>query len=158
MTMSKRAQRADRAEATGDDVDQTVLRSYVGYNMKRAYLGIRADFIASLAHLELNPSQFSALVIIVANPGVSQSALARALSVERSAIVALINTFEKRGLVSRDPVPGDRRSYALRATEAGKRHFAQAVEATDAHEKRYFARLSEEERATLIALLNRIED
>jgi DNA-binding MarR family transcriptional regulator len=125
--------------------------------MKRAYLTVRADFVASLAHLALNPSQFSALALIVANPGVSQSALARALSVERSAVVALIDNLQNRAFVSRDPVPGDRRSYALRATLAGIRQWEKAIETIRVHEQRAFARLSDSERATLVELLSRVE-
>jgi len=157
MTVRKTASRPVPAEPPEPDLDQAVLRSMVGYNMKRAYLTVRTDFVASLGHLALNPSQFSALSLIVANPGVSQSALARALSVERSAVVALIDNLERRGFVSRDPVPGDRRSYALRATLAGIRHCEQAVDAIRAHEERAFARLSPAERATLVELLSRVE-
>jgi DNA-binding MarR family transcriptional regulator len=157
MTVRKTSSRPAPAETQDPDIDQAVLRSMVGYNMKRAYLTVRADFVASLAHLALNASQFSALSLIVANPGVSQSALARALSVERSAVVALIDNLERRGFVSRDPVPRDRRSYALRATLAGILHCDRAIETIRAHEERAFARLSASERATLVDLLARVE-
>lgn len=158
MTPPRSAPTAGAAPAAESDVDQSDLRAFLGYNIKRAYLSVRADFIASLAHLDLNPSQFSALNLVVANPGVSQSALARALSVERSGIVALINSLEERGLVTRDPVPGDRRSHALRATLAGRRHAARAGKALRRHEERVNSLFSPEERELLVELLNRVED
>jgi DNA-binding MarR family transcriptional regulator len=72
-------------------------------------------------------------------------------------VVALIDNLQNRAFVSRDPVPGDRRSYALRATLAGIRQWEKAIETIRVHEQRAFARLSDSERATLVELLSRVE-
>ena len=81
-----------------------MLRSFVGYNLKRAYLTVHGDFIASLAGLDLRPTQFSALSLIVDNPDISQTELARALSIERSNMVLVVDDLEDRELINRNRV------------------------------------------------------
>jgi DNA-binding MarR family transcriptional regulator len=139
------------------DLNDAVLRSFVGYNLKRAYLTVHGDFIASLADLALRPTQFSALSLIVDNPDISQTELARALSIERSNMVLVVDDLEGRELLNRNRVKTDRRAYALRATLKGRRLRDKAVAAIRAHEERLLARLTPAERGLLIELLNRIE-
>ena len=59
----------------------------------------------------------------------NQAQLAAALSVERPNLVAVTDELTRRGLISRERVPSDRRTYALRLTTAGARLLAQATEA-----------------------------
>jgi DNA-binding MarR family transcriptional regulator len=59
------------------------------------------------------------LVIIEANPDLKQSELARATHLDRSTVVTIIDNLERRGLVERRASPNDRRSNAIRLTEAG---------------------------------------
>ncbi|PTW52945.1 DNA-binding MarR family transcriptional regulator [Breoghania corrubedonensis] len=147
--------RADKGDSAGE-VDPGVLASFIGYAMKRAYMTIHTDFLASLEHLGLRPGTFSALTIIVDNPDISQSQLARALAIERSGVVLIVDHLEGRELIGRHRVPGDRRAYALRATLAGRRLRDAAVEAIRRHEARVLASLSEEEQAALRGLLARV--
>lgn len=139
-----------------DDLESGVLGTFVGYALKRSYLNFQADFIASLSHLSLRPGQFAALSIIIDNPDISQSRLARALAIERSGVVLIVDELEGRDLISRNKVPGDRRSYALRATVEGETLRAEAVRTIRDHEDRLLAPLSAGERETLADLLSRL--
>ena len=155
--MSGKAQKNDAEKAeSGPQVDSGVLSGFIGYAMKRAYMTIHADFLASLEHLGLRTGTFSALSIIVDNPDISQSQLARALEIERSGVVLIVDHLEGRELIGRHRVPGDRRAYALRATLAGRRLRDQAVEAIHEHEARVLSRLGVSEQAELRALLARV--
>lgn len=155
--MSGKAETAE-AEKTesGPQVDPGALSGFIGYAMKRAYMTIHADFLASLEHLDLRTGTFSALSIIVDNPDISQSQLARALAIERSGVVLIVDHLEGRDLIGRHRVPGDRRAYALRATLAGRHLRDQAVEAIREHEARVLSRLGDREQAELRALLARL--
>lgn len=141
---------------TSGEIDPGVLSSFIGYAMKRTYMTIHSDFVASLEHLGLRPGTFSALTIIVDNPDISQSQLARALAIERSGVVLIVDHLEDRELIGRHRVPGDRRAYALRATLAGRRLRDAAVEAIRKHEARVLGSLTGSEQATLRNLLARI--
>lgn len=129
---------------------------FIGYNMKRALTVVQADLAHVLAEFGLRAVSYSALLVIVRTPGVSQSDLADALRIEKSNLVQLIDDLAGRGLVARSPVPGDRRRHALIPAEAGIALAEAATRAVQAHEDRVFATLSMVERATLVALLRRV--
>ena len=95
---------------------------------------------------------------VVENPDISQSSIARALGIERSGVVVIVDELEGRDLISRSSVEGDRRSYALRATLKGRRLYAKALERNHQSEDELLAGFSDEERNQLLAFLRRIHD
>lgn len=133
------------------------LRQLVGYTMKRATNCMMADAARVLEPLGLRITTFSALSVICDTPDVTQSQLAASLNMERSNTVLIIDALEEAGLIGRHRVLTDRRSFALRATLTGTRRRRAAVAALEAHEDAMLADLSAEERATLVALLRRID-
>jgi DNA-binding MarR family transcriptional regulator len=138
-------------------ISDATLRGFVGYAMKRAFNTVQADVNATLAPLELRMLTFSALVVIVDNPGLRQNQLADALAIERPNLVQLLDELEGRGLVVRNRAAGDRRAYALMATPAGVRLCGKAIAAVQAHEARMTAGLDDSTRATVFAALQKIE-
>jgi len=138
-------------------ISDATLRGLVGYNMKRAFMVIRADLARTLEPFELRMMTFTALTLVADNPGLSQSQLAEAMQVERPNLVVIVDELETRGLITRDRVPTDRRAYALRITADGARLLANATRAVAEHENHMMGRLSDAEEAALIATLNRIE-
>lgn len=135
---------------------QPELEAFIGYNLKRAYVIVQADFRRALGDDGFNPRAFSALSLVVQFPNITQSGLAKMLGIERSGLVAIVDDLERRGLVRRGTVPGDRRVQALLPTRAGTKALADAVAAVRAHEDRLFADFSEDERAVLMSLLQKI--
>lgn len=133
------------------------LREFSGYGMKRAFNAIQTDVNAALAPFDLRMVTFSALVVIVDNPGLRQSHLADLLSIERPNLVVILDELEGRDLISRDRASDDRRAYALQVTLAGRRLHDKALAAVRAHEARMTAGLSAPERADLLRMLRRIE-
>jgi DNA-binding MarR family transcriptional regulator len=133
------------------------LREFSGYAMKRAFNAIQTDVNAVLAPFDLRMVTFSALVVIVDNPGLRQSQLADLLSIERPNLVVILDELERRELISRGRAADDRRAYALQVTLAGRRLHDKALAAVRAHEARMTAGLSEAERADLVRMLRRIE-
>ncbi len=136
-------------------LDERPLRQFLGYTMKRAYVHVQEDMLKSLEPLGLRIGTFSALAVVSANPGISQSRVADALNIKRSGVVLLIDELERAKALRRAPVEGDRRAYALRVTPAGERLWSEAERAVRAHEERFFADLSRGERKSLHNLLNR---
>lgn len=147
--MAKRAQVGNTAELPD-------LEDLVGYNLKRAYVTLQVDFRATLEADDLAPRVFSALSLVVQYPKITQSALARMLGIERSGLVAIVDSLEARGYLARASVPGDRRVQALVPTAVGARAHAAAAVAVREHEARMLADLSAEEVTQLVALLRKI--
>ena len=96
------------------------LDGHLGYFVRRLQVWIFQDFVRTLAAFDIRPAQFSVLVVIEANPGLSQADLGETLGIERARLVRLLDGLEKRGLTRREPSPIDRRSHALYLTEAGR--------------------------------------
>ena len=96
------------------------------------------------------------LVLVDRNAGLSQMALARALGIDRSTVVGVIDKLETRGLVERASHPKDRRAHALRLSPPGAKRFRDLARRVRSHESRIAKRLSAPERELLIALLQRI--
>ncbi len=133
------------------------LKRLVGYSMKRAYHAIQADAARVLEGLGLRITTYSALRIVCDTPNLRQSQLAEALSMERSNTVVIVDALEQADLMERHRVESDRRSYALRATDKGKRVCAEATEALFAHEDEVLSVLDDAERDTLMQLLRKLE-
>lgn len=117
-------------------VSDRTLRSLYGYQIKRAFNVIQSDLNRTLKPFELRMITYTALVLIVDNPGLRQSQLAEAMDVERPNLVVIIDELERRELIVRDRLPSDRRAYALKATLAGRQLYEKAVAAVQAHEDR----------------------
>ncbi len=76
--------------------------------------------LEALEPFGLKTGAFSTLALIAANPGCSQTELARTLGMDKSAVVPIIDELEARGLARRVRAPDDRRRHALVATEAAQ--------------------------------------
>ncbi len=93
---------------------------------------------------------------IEANPDLKQSELARATHLDRSTVVTVIDNLERRGLVERRVALHDRRSNAIRLTEAGGALLKKLKRQVMAHEKRLMENFSADERETFIRLLQKV--
>lgn len=132
-----------------------LLRQFVGYTMKRAYMQVQDDLAATLAPLGLRIGTYSALAVVVGSPGISQTQLSQVLDIKRSGVVVLVDELEGAGVLERAPVPGDRRAHSLRMTPAGKRLWQKAEAEVRAHEAALFADLAPEDLRQLHDLLAR---
>jgi DNA-binding MarR family transcriptional regulator len=137
-------------------VSYGLLSELIGYHLRRAQAMVFDDFMRSMAEARITPGQFGVLTIIDANPGISQSALARALGIERSTMVAVLDGLEDRHLAERRASRHDRRSYALVLTPEGSALLARLQPLVRQHEARIAEDLDDGEKRTLIELLRRL--
>ena len=139
-----------------DDLGAEFFRDNIGFAIRKAQVRIFEDFYAALAREGITPARFTALVFIEANPGLSQIRLGNYLKVARSGIVKLVDTLEKLELIERREIPGDRRSYALVLTAAGRRQLERYRQRVLEHEARIASGLTDRERATLLQLVRKL--
>jgi DNA-binding MarR family transcriptional regulator len=125
-----------------------------------AQLGTHAHrkFAERLSGLELHPRHFGMLNHLAASEGQSQQALSDALGIHRSAVVALVDDFERRGLAERRRDPADRRAYTLYLTAAGRDLLADLERIADQRDAELLSALDPSERAELISLLQRVAE
>lgn len=155
--MTKATAAAPVQTSVSESISDESLRSFAGYTMKRTFNVVKADLSRVLEPHGLRMMTFTALILIVDNPDLSQTQLAGALAIERSNLVTIVDDLEKGGWIARNPAPNDRRTHALRATLAGQKLCEKAFAAAQAHEEKLLAGLDENERAALISALRKIE-
>jgi DNA-binding MarR family transcriptional regulator len=138
-------------------VDIGVLNDHLGYFIRRLQVWVFQDFIRALASIDIRPAQYSVLVVIAANPGLSQSDLAATLAIERARLVRVLDKLEKRGLTQRLNSRTDRRSHALRLTRDGQKTLRRAKTLAAVHEARLNEVLGVEQRKSMIDVLKRFD-
>ena len=115
-------------------------------------------FAERLAAFEVQPRHFGMLNHLAANEGQSQQALSNALGIHRSAVVALVDDLENRGLAERRRDPVDRRAHALYLTRAGRKLLAELERVAKEDEAELLTALGSSERKQLISLLQRLAE
>lgn len=136
------------------NIDLDILTSHLGYALRRAQVWVFQDFIRTLAVIDIRPAQYSVLVVIGANPGLSQAELADRLGIERARLVHMLDHLQKRGLTERLPSPTDRRTHALQLTKEGQKLLKRAKALAARHEARLTEKLGAGAREQVLELLN----
>jgi DNA-binding MarR family transcriptional regulator len=137
-------------------LDYDVLDELLGYALRRAQVAMFLAFHGATRGMDMTPPRFTALVIIGANPGMSQSALGNVLGIARSGAMALADWFEARGLAERRRKPEDGRAWGLRLTPRGEALVRRMKRRVAAEDRRRAAKLGAAERHELLRLLNKL--
>jgi DNA-binding MarR family transcriptional regulator len=139
-------------------VDRGLLPGLLGYALRSTQSAVFADFAATFARAgeDLTPGEFGLLVLVERNAGLSQMALARALGIDRSTLVPILDRLQERGFLVRHRSPTDGRTHALALTPAGEKALARFARLVQLHEKRIASHLSASEIKTFIALLDKV--
>jgi DNA-binding MarR family transcriptional regulator len=119
--------------------------------MRRASAAAMGEFAASLFSLELRPTDCTVLLMIDANPNITQSELTRMLDIASANMAPLVSRLATRELVVRQPVDG--RSHGLSLAPAGQRLVAQAKKLVEEHEQKLLARVPVAHRKHFLAAL-----
>ena len=137
-------------------LDYDVLDELLGYSLRRAQVAMFVAFHEATRGMDMTPPRFTALVIVGANPGLSQSALGTVLGIARSGAMQVADWFEARGLVERRRRPGDARAWGLYLTPKGEALAARMKKAVVRLDRRHAPRLTEKDRRVLLRLLNKL--
>jgi DNA-binding MarR family transcriptional regulator len=127
------------------------LPSYPGYALRRAANATAAELAGRLTPLGLRQSDVSVLILIAENPGITASAIGRALDIQRANMVPLLNRLEDLGLIERAPL--DKKSLGLDLTAHGRARLAEARAVIDRFERDLIERVPPEHRAHLLPAL-----
>jgi DNA-binding MarR family transcriptional regulator len=132
------------------------LTDAVGYALRRAQIAVFADFTAALTEVDLRPAPYGVLLVIDANPGLSQREVCELLGFKQANLVAMINDLVARGLTERRRSPRDQRSHALHLTSKGREQLQRARSLQKKHEERMTRRLGTQQRQQLLSLLGQL--
>jgi DNA-binding MarR family transcriptional regulator len=136
-------------------LDHGVLPELIGYQLRLAQIAVFRDFERTVGTLGISPGRVGVLVLVDANPGITQSRLAEAVGLDRSTLVPVLDGLERRSLLERRQGT-DRRTNGLWLTPAGKRFLGRVKRRIAAHEQRLVSTMTAKERAQLVSLLSRL--
>jgi DNA-binding MarR family transcriptional regulator len=128
----------------------------LGLYLHVAYMMTMSTFEQMVGQREISPSVIGIVAHLAQQPGMSQAELARLIGLERATIGLHVARAVAEGYVKRSPAPNDRRSYQLYLTPRGQAILSKLRERIPAHEKLIGARLFNEERKQLRALLDKM--
>lgn len=131
------------------------LETILGYQMQRAFMVMTGDARRVLEPHGLTPAKLTALLLIRANPGCDQTALGRALSINRSSAMKLVNALAARGLIERR-AGRNLRTNALHLLPHGEVQIDQMLTLLRESDRHMSERLSDTERKTLFGLLRKL--
>ena len=127
------------------------LPSLPGYALRRAANATAAELAGRLAEIGMRQSDASVLILIAENPGVTASAIGRALDIQRANMVPLLKRLEDAGLIERAPI--DRKSRGLELTGLGHERLDKARAIIGTFESELLQRIPAEHRPHLLPAL-----
>jgi DNA-binding MarR family transcriptional regulator len=125
-----------------DDVPE-VLASRLGYVLKHAQQRLVEASGPALAPYGIDGRELTVLAVLAADLPLSQQEAADQLGVDRTTMVALVDTLEGKGLVGRHRSPQDRRKNIVQLTEAGQHCLSGAGQARAQVENEFLAPLGD---------------
>jgi DNA-binding MarR family transcriptional regulator len=133
-----------------------VVTRRLGYLLKHAQQRMSELTEAALAPLGINGRELGVLNVLMGREPGSQQQAAQRLGIDRTTMVAVLDTLERKGLVSRHPHADDRRRNVVELTENGVRTVTAANAASEAAEQELMAVLTEDDRRHLRASLQAV--
>lgn len=101
-------------------------------------------------------SQKRILIILLEAESITQSRLTERLGIQPGSVSEVLAKLEKNSLIMRAESPDDRRTTDITLTEQGRALAEEAVKQRKARHVEMFACLTEDEKSTLLALLEKV--
>lgn len=145
-----------RTHSAGDPIDFGPLENWVGFHLRLAQTASFQGFVREARSVELSPGRFATLMLIGRNPGISQTAIAAANGRDKSTLTPILEDLERRGLIAREKLKSDRRSYQLTLTAAGRDMLDKLTACAKRHDDHLDRIVGPKDRAKFLRILRKI--
>src|SRR3954447_4571337 len=132
------------------------LSARLTYLFKRAFVDLETLHERHLGPAGITARELMVLLFLDGREPESQQQAAARLGIDRTTMVALLDSLESKDLVARRPDAEDRRRNVVLLTDAGQATLQEATHASDAAERALLAGLDDHEAAQLRELLKRV--
>ncbi len=149
---------AVRRRKADKGLDLGPLEGWVGFYLRLAQNASFQAFAREARQIQLSPGRFATLMLIGRNPGISQTALSRAVGSDKSTLTFALDDLVRRGFVRRARLRKDRRAYSLALTANGERMLAELTECARRHDRNLDRIIGPRDRATFLKILRRLAE
>jgi DNA-binding MarR family transcriptional regulator len=141
-------------EVDDAEVALGILDDIIGFRLRRIQVHLSRCFSELTG--ETRPGTFSALALISANPGLSQTALSREVGFDKATIVSILDALEHLGWAERRRALSDRRRHALHITHEGQEALDRLHLLARINEAPIQTALTAEERGQFVHILDKV--
>jgi DNA-binding MarR family transcriptional regulator len=142
---------------TGDTLAPSAgLTDRLGFLLKHAQHRLVEQTNAALEPFDVDGRDWAVMEAVAAHGPTGQRDIGRRMGVDRTTMVALLDSLEERGLVKRSPHPGDGRANVVALTATGKRRLSEVRHVGQQAQARFLAPLDASEREQLVSSLKRL--
>lgn len=139
-----------------DGIDYGPLADWIGFHLRMAQIASFQAFAREVGEVDLPPGRFALLTLIGRNPGISQTVLSRAAGRDKSTLTPALRDLKRRGLIERQRLASDRRSYHLTLTSAGQAMLKRLAECAARHDRNLDRIVGKRDKPRLLRLLRKI--
>jgi len=133
------------------------MRKLLGYNLAQATIPSLKIFSKRIGEpFQLRRLDFTILMLVAANPDVTQRQMSLALDVSAPRLTLVCDKLEERALITRTRSESDRRKQYIALTRKGAALVKKADHIADSMEKELLGHLTEIERTMLFQLLEKV--
>jgi DNA-binding MarR family transcriptional regulator len=139
-----------------DGTDYGPLADWIGFHLRMAQIASFQAFAREVGEVDLPPGRFALLTLIGRNPGISQTVLSRAAGRDKSTLTPALRDLKRRGLIERQRLASDRRSYHLTLTPAGQATLKRLAECAARHDRNLDRIVGARDKPRLLRILRKI--
>ncbi len=129
-----------------------ILDEFVGFQLHKVRNFLASELYRMIAPGAL-PGDFPILYLIARNPGRTQTAIARAVGLDRSSLVPILNRLEREGWVNRSVSHEDKRAHSLVLTGPGRTKLDELQAAVTSLEDRMSACIGDDGQKEMLRLM-----
>ena len=144
---------SDVESSTAASLDDP-LEGLLGYQLRRASHAMLDDLATVLNEFSIRPTTVSVILLVAANPGITQSRIGQILAIERANMAPLTAKLTKQGLLARSRVDG--RSHGLHLTAEGGAMVAKIRKRIAKHEEKFWKNTTGADRTAILAFLRSV--
>jgi DNA-binding MarR family transcriptional regulator len=153
---SGRVRRGKKGETIAESIRFGPLEYWVGFILRMAQEHAFQAFSRRSQEIGESPGRFATLTLIARNPGISQTELSHANGRDKSSLTPVVEELVRRGLVARNRMREDRRTYRLNVTPAGKKTLTMLTRCARRHERLLDSIIGLRDRKRFLQILKKI--
>jgi DNA-binding MarR family transcriptional regulator len=134
--------------------------SLIGSIFAKTHWYLSAYFQKLIKEKKLNttPEQYSILISLFLNPGLSQTQVSEKTMKDKTTITRILDVLEKNGYIERRNDPADRRAYKVFLTNAGEILYKESTKIVNIIDDECRNNLSKEDYANIINISNKLQN